>query len=56
MVCSFGRRMEVNWTRCLAEEVVRSYRIIDVFQIHETAGFAGGQHVRYKCKREIKKT
>lgn len=56
MVYSFGKRMELNWTRGLAEEVVRSYRIIGVFQIHETAGFPGGQNVRYKCKREIKKT
>lgn len=42
----------MNWTRGLAEEVVT----IDVFQIHETAGFAGGQNVRCKCKTEIKKT
>ena len=56
MVYSFGGKMEVNWTRGLTVEVVRGYRIIDVFRIHETTGFPGGQNVRYKCKREIKKT
>lgn len=31
MVYSFEGKMEVNWTRGLTVEVVRGYRIIDIF-------------------------
>ena len=56
MVYSFEGKMEVNWIRGLTVEVVRGYRITDIFRIHETTGFPCGQNVRSKCKREIKKT